>query len=81
MGCKTHEIKGEVSSPKQKVSKAFRSINGLGKEDPDVCSPCPSFTFTSYEPSNSLKNTYSLEVESKKAEPLMYARRFLDRPR
>ncbi len=80
MECKTYEIKGKIGSPKQKVSKVFRSISGLGKEDPNACSPCPSFTPTSYEPTNSLKN-YSLEMESKKAEALMFARRFLNRPR
>lgn len=71
-------IKGKLVSAKQKMSKMFRLIRGLG----NVSSSAP----TSYETTNPLACThppitnYSLEAGLKKAEALEHWRRW-DRPK
>jgi len=78
MGWKILVIKGKLVSARQKMSKMFRLIRGLG----NVSSPAP----TSYETTTPLAymhlptTNYSLEAELKKAEALEHWRKW-DRPK
>lgn len=69
------ERKEESVSFKRRLSRVFKLINGLEKGNHNISLGSPAFTAAPYKPANSPTN-YSLEAELKKAEALMYLRKF-----
>lgn len=73
-------IKGKLISTKQKMFNIFRSIRGPGSEDSDASLLNPFISNIPHEPVD-LSTNYVIEAELKKAEALMYYKRWIDRPK
>ncbi len=71
----TFTLDGISESVKEKVLAVFRLINGLEKENPNVCTNTPTFIQNANEPFNPTV-AYLAEADRRKAEALMHLQMF-----